>query len=262
VNALDFVRCKREGRKISMVTCYDYWSARILNQSPVDVILVGDSAGMVMHGHSTTIPVTVAMMAYHVAAVAKGAPDKFIVGDLPFLSFRKSDSENMNAVHTLMQAGAHAVKLEGLRGNERLMCHLVESGIPVIAHLGLTPQSVHQMGGFKVQGRTQDAKIHIVEAAIEVESLGASALVLECVPSGLAHEITKKLSIPTIGIGAGKDCDGQVLVLHDLLGMNHDFKPKFVRRYLNGEQLIQQAVTKFHEDVLEGAFPTEAESFV
>jgi 3-methyl-2-oxobutanoate hydroxymethyltransferase len=261
MTALDFVPYKRDKRKISMVTCYDFWSARILNKTPIDTILVGDSAGMVMHGFSNTVPVTNEMMAYHVASVAKGAPDKFIVGDLPFLAFRKSMTENMNAVHSLMANGAHAVKFEGLRGNEEFLKHCVQSGVPVIPHLGLTPQFVNIFGGFKVQGKSEDAKSAILEDALKIEELGATALVLECIPAPLATEISKKLTIPTIGIGAGIECDGQVLVLHDLLGMNKEFKPRFVRQYLQGEDLISDAISKYHHDVVEGVFPAEGETF-
>lgn len=261
MNILDFAGFKKEGRRMSMVTCYDYTFARILNQSPVDILLVGDSCGMTMHGFKSTLPVTVDMMAYHVAAVARGAPDKLIVADLPFLSFRKTLDENMNAVEKLMQAGGQAVKLEGLQGNEELIRHLVGSGVPVVAHLGLTPQFIHQMGGFKVQGRSDEAKKQILADAIQVQDCGASCLVLECIPSGLAKEISQTLSIPTIGIGAGLGCDGQVLVLQDLLQMNSDFKPRFVRSYLNGEELMREAFTRYHNDVLEGRFPDEKESF-
>jgi 3-methyl-2-oxobutanoate hydroxymethyltransferase len=261
MTVLDFIGCKKEGRRMSMVTCYDYTFARILNQSPVDILLVGDSCGMTMHGFKSTIPVTVEMMAYHTAAVARGAPDKFIVADLPFLSFRKSLTENMNAVEKLMQAGGQAVKLEGLQGNEEFIRHCVGSGVPVVAHLGLTPQFIHLMGGFKVQGRSDDAKKQILDDALAVQDCGASCLVLECVPAALAKELTKKLTIPTIGIGAGLDCDGQVLVLQDLLGMNSDFKPRFVRNYLNGEEIIRTALTQYHNEVLERRFPSEKESF-
>jgi 3-methyl-2-oxobutanoate hydroxymethyltransferase len=261
MNALDFVGFKREGRRLSMVTCYDYTSARILAKSPVDILLVGDSAGMTMHGFPNTIPVTMDLMVAHVAAVAKGAPEKFLVADLPFMSFRKGDESNFDAVQKLMQAGAHAVKLEGLTGNEKLIRHVVGSGIPVIGHLGLTPQFIHIMGGFKVQGRNDGAKAKILEDALQLEECGASAIVLECIPSDLATEISKKLTVPTIGIGAGSGCDGQVLVWQDLLGLNNDFKPRFVRQYLQGEQLIGEALTKYHQDVMEGRFPGEKESF-
>jgi 3-methyl-2-oxobutanoate hydroxymethyltransferase len=167
----------------------------------------------------------------------------------------------MNAVEKLMQAGGQAVKLEGLRGNEELIRHLIGSGVPVIAHLGLTPQFMHLMGGFKVQGRSDEAKKQILEDAMKIQECGASCLVLECVPTTLAHEITKSLTIPTIGIGAGAGCDGQVLVMQDLLGMNSNFRPKFVRTYMNGEEMIREALTRYHEDVMEGRFPNEKESF-
>lgn len=261
MNVLDFIGFKKEGRRMSMVTCYDYTFARILNQSPVDMLLVGDSAGMTMHGFKSTLPMTTDLMAYHVAAVARGAPEKFIIADLPFLSFRKGLTENMNAVEKLMHAGGQAVKLEGLQGNEDLIRHLVGSGVPVIAHLGLTPQFINAMGGFKVQGRSDEAKKQILKDALAVQECGASCVVLECIPSALAKEITQALTIPTIGIGAGLDCDGQVLVMQDLLSMNTDFKPRFVRSYLNGEELIRDAFARYHQDVLEGRFPNEKESF-
>jgi 3-methyl-2-oxobutanoate hydroxymethyltransferase len=261
MTVLDLIGYKREGRRISMVTCYDYTSARLLNKSPIDILLVGDSAGMVMHGFTNTIPVSMEMMVSHVAAVSRGAPEKFIVADLPFLSFRRGFDANIEAVQQLMQAGAHAVKLEGLSGNEQFIRHLVGSGVPVIAHLGLTPQFVHSMGGFKVQGRDDEAKARIRQDAVQVEDCGASALVLECIPSSLATEITGKLTIPTIGIGAGRGCDGQVLVWQDLLGLNSDFKPKFVRKYLDGEQLFRDALSRYHQDILEGKFPSDQESF-
>lgn len=258
---LDLQGFKKEGRKISMVTAYDYWSAKIIDSSPIDIILVGDSGGMVMHGFNTTVPVTMEMMELFVAAVQRGAPQKLIVGDLPFLAYRKGLTENVNAVQTLMRAGAHAVKLEGLQGNEELIHHLVQSGVPVMGHLGLTPQSVHQMGGFKVQGRSEAARAQILKDALRMQELGAFSLVLECVPQDLATEITERLTIPTIGIGAGRNCDGQVLVLHDLLGFNTDFKPKFVKRFLNGAELINKALEEYHGQVIEGRFPSETESF-
>jgi len=261
MNVLDFIGFKKEGRRMSMVTCYDYTFARILNQSPVDMLLVGDSCGMTMHGFKDTLPVTTELMAYHVAAVARGAPDKFVIADLPFLSFRKGHTENMNAVEKLMHAGGQAVKLEGLQGNEELIRHLVGSGVPVIAHLGLTPQFINAMGGFKVQGRSEDAKKQILKDALAVQDCGASCVVLECIPSALAKEITQSLTIPTIGIGAGIGCDGQVLVMQDLLSLNSNFKPRFVRSYLNGEELMRDAFTRYHQDVLEGRFPAEKESF-
>ncbi len=252
---------KLRGRKLSMVTCYDYWSAQILNESSLDMILIGDSAAMVMHGHSDTIPATIDMMCTHVAAVRRGAPKKFLIADLPFLTFRSDLATNMQALQKVMQAGAHAVKLEGAEGNIEFVRHLVESGIPVMGHLGLTPQFVHAFGGFKVQGREQEQKVKILQQARELEAAGCFALVLECVPRDLAAEITSTLSIATIGIGAGLNCDGQVLVLHDLLGLNMGFKPKFLRQYLQGAELIQGALEKYHEDVLSGRFPSAEESY-
>jgi 3-methyl-2-oxobutanoate hydroxymethyltransferase len=258
----DFKAYKNQNRKISMVTCYDHWSAKIINTTEIDCVLVGDSLAMVMHGHPTTIAATVPMMALHTAAVSRGATEKFIVADMPFLSFRKSLSENMNAVEQIMQAGAHALKLEGAKGNLELVRHIVDSGVPVMGHLGLTPQSIHQLGGFKVQGRGQQEYAELVQEARQLEQAGCFALVLECVPSALAKEISLALSIPTIGIGAGSDTDGQVLVLHDMLGTNPGFKPKFLRTYLDGFELIKNALNEYHQDVNTKQFPTEKESYL
>jgi 3-methyl-2-oxobutanoate hydroxymethyltransferase len=256
-----FIKMKEEKRKISMVTSYDYWSAKLLNESPVDCLLVGDSLAMVMHGHNTTLPATVDVMALHTRAVATGAPDKFIVGDLPFLSFRKDLTQNMEAVEKIMHAGAHSVKLEGAAGNLDLVQHIVESGVPVMGHLGLTPQSIHQLGGFKVQGRGQDAAHILLEQAHALEERGCFALVLECVPAPLAREISQSLTIPTIGIGAGPDTDGQVLVLQDLLGFNKGFKPKFLRHFMNGAEQFSQAIQNFDQAVKGGSFPNLEESY-
>jgi 3-methyl-2-oxobutanoate hydroxymethyltransferase len=194
---------QQAGEKLAMLTCYDYSSAAIMNQSDVEMILVGDSAAMVMHGEQSTLPIDYATMALHVKAVAKGAPDKFIIGDLPFLSYRKSLDENMRAVEALMKAGAHAIKLEGVTGNEDLIRHVVESGIPVMGHLGLTPQSVNQFGGFKVQGKTAAAQQRIIEEIKTLESLGCFSVVLECVPDELTQVLVQQTGMITIGIGAG-----------------------------------------------------------
>ncbi len=261
MNILKLPERKRKQQKIVMVTCYDYTSARILGQSDVDMILVGDSAAMVMHGHPTTLPIDVEMMAWHVASVRKGAPKTFIVGDLPFLSFRRSLTETMEAVARLMQAGAEAVKLEGISGNEATIRHIVESGVPVMGHIGLTPQSVNQLGGFHVQGGSASDRERLKSEALACQSAGCFALVLECVPETLAAEITASLSIPTIGIGAGAHTDGQVLVMHDLLGLNQDFKPKFVRRYLDGRKQWLDAFNEFAGDVRSGRFPASEERY-
>jgi len=245
-----------------MVTCYDYWSASVINTSNLDCILVGDSLAMVMHGHPTTIAATVPLMALHTAAVCKGAPDKFIVADMPFMSFRKNLSENMSAVEELMRAGAHALKLEGAKGNLEVVRHIVDSGVPVMGHLGLTLQSIHQLGGFKVQGRTPQEYSELIEQAKQLQDAGCFSLVLECVPSVLAAEISKLLEIPTIGIGAGSGTDGQVLVLQDMLGTNPKFKPKFLRTYLDGFELIKNALNEYHQDVTQKQFPTEKESYL
>jgi 3-methyl-2-oxobutanoate hydroxymethyltransferase len=261
MSIFDFQKMKDEGRPISMVTCYDWTSARIVNSSQVDCVLVGDSLAMTMHGHSTTLPATLEMMALHTAAVARGAPDKFIVADLPFLSYRKGLEPAMTAVQALMSAGAHAVKLEGIRGHADLVRHLVDSGVPVMGHLGLTPQSVNQLGGMKVQARTDAAVDILATQALELERAGAFSIVLECVPAGAATKVTGLLKIPTIGIGAGSGTSGQVLVFQDLLGMNPAFKPKFLRHYAKLSESIEGALNSYDRDVKSRAFPNESESY-
>lgn len=257
----DFLAKKQNGEKISMLTCYDYSFAKIMNESQVDCILVGDSLSMVMHGHPTTLNATTELMALHTAAVARGANKKFIIGDLPFLSYRMDLANNMKSMGKIMRAGAHAVKLEGAKGNLELIKHCVESGIPVMGHLGLTPQSIHQLGGFKVQGKNPEQYDDILHDALSLQKAGCFAVVLECVPAKLAKEISKSLKIPTIGIGGGVDCDGQVLVLQDMLGMNNDFTPKFLKKYLDGFDVIKQAFDSYHTDVLAKKFPTDKESY-
>ncbi len=257
----DFLRAKLEGRKLSMVTCYDYTFARLLSKSPIDGILVGDSTAMVMHGHPSTLSASVDLMRLHTAAVARGADEKFIIADMPFLSFRKGLPAALDSASVLMTAGAHAVKLEGVDGHEDVIQRMVESGIPVMGHLGLQPQSVHAYGGFRVQGRCDESARDICRQAKLLEELGAFAIVLECVPATLACEITRALRIPTIGIGAGAGCDGQILVLQDLLGMNVDFHPKFARPFLDGANSVLDALARFDEEVKAGTFPTKAETY-
>lgn len=249
-------------RKISMVTCYDFWSAQIIEKSPVDMVLVGDSLSMIMHGQDSTVGADMEVMALHVKAVAKGLKSKVLIGDLPFLSYRGDLNSSIANVKQLMQAGAHGVKLEGAKGNLDLISHLSDSGVPVMGHLGLTPQFVHQFGGFKVQGKSQEAKAQILKDASDLEKAGVFSLVLECVPSQLAEEVTARLKIPTIGIGAGPHCGGQVLVLQDLLGMNPNFQPRFVRPFMNGQSLILEALTEFSKTVQSGDFPNEKESYL
>lgn len=257
----EFRKAKSEAQKISMVTCYDAWTAKIIESSHTDCILVGDSVAMVVHGYDSTIPADIPMIATHTAAVRRGAPTKFIVADMPFLSVRKGLLEAMNGVEQLMKAGANAVKIEGVLGQEEIIKHIVESGVPVMGHLGLTPQSIHQLGGFKVQGKTASDAFKILEDAKKLEELGCFSLVLECVPVALAQEITENSQIPVIGIGAGPSVDGQVLVLQDLLGMNIYFKPKFLRQYLDGHQTLSKCLNDFNSDVKTLTFPTLDESY-
>jgi 3-methyl-2-oxobutanoate hydroxymethyltransferase len=261
MNVLDFPKRKDLGEKISMVTCYDFWSAQILDDSDVDCLLVGDSLAMVMHGYDSTVYADVDLMALHIRAVARGAPNKFIVGDMPFLATRKGLQSTMDAVQTLMQAGASAVKIEGEAGQRELIAHVVESGVPVMGHLGLTPQSVHGLGGHKVQGRSQSAEEDLLASARGLAEAGCFAIVLECVPAALAARISREIDIPTIGIGAGPETDGQVLVLQDMLGMNPEFKPKFLRHYACGHKVVQDAVNRFHAETRHGCFPSPSESY-
>ena len=257
-SVLDF---RKSHRPLSMVTCYDSTSAAIVEACDVDCILVGDSVAMTMHGFSTTLPATVDMMAFHVAAVRRGAPSKFLISDLPFLAHRGSVSDCMSAVRAVMTAGAQAVKIEGVDGSEEIIRHIVQSGVPVMGHLGLTPQSVHGLGGFKVQATSVEAGDILLDQALRVQAAGAFAIVLECVPSEIAARVTAALNIPTIGIGAGGDCSGQVLVFQDLLGLTQNFKPKFVRKYADGFSFVTDALNRYHADVVSGAFPSAKESY-
>jgi 3-methyl-2-oxobutanoate hydroxymethyltransferase len=256
---LDFTRVKREAQPIVMVAAYDALMARLLAASVVDAILVGDSAAMVVHGYPSTLHATVEMMAVHTAAVRRGAPEVVVIADMPFLSVRQGREEAVRAAGALMQAGATAVKIEGVAGHGDIIAHLVESGIPVMGHLGLTPQSVHQLGGFRLQGRTAEAAARLQAEARELENLGAFSLVLECVPAELATAISAARAIPVIGIGAGPATDGQVLVLADLLGLDAVFRPRFARRYLDGHALALAAVNAFAGDVRGARFPAREE---
>lgn len=255
MNILDIIARKKEGKKISMVTCYDYTSAIIAARTDIDIIFVGDSLSMTMYGHHNTVNCTMDMMVWHTKAVANGAPKKFILGDLPFLTMRKGLEPAMNAVEKLMQAGAHAVKFEGFVDDSNLISHIVNSGVPVMGHLGLTPQFIHQFGGFRVQGKDDSSAERILQEAIALEKAGCFAIVLECIPLELAKKITELLSIPTIGIGAGPYTDGQVLVWQDLLGMNPDFRPKFVKTYFNAFDPIYNALNAYDKEVKDGTFP-------
>jgi 3-methyl-2-oxobutanoate hydroxymethyltransferase len=257
----DFAAFKAQGRKISIVTAYDAWSARIIGRTTVDAILIGDSLAMVMHGHQSTLSATVDLMAVHTEAVARGGSGKFLIADMPFLSYRTGVSAALEAVGTLMRAGAHAVKLEGVDGHEDVIRHIVGSGVPVMGHIGLTPQSVHQLGGYRVQGRSEAQAESLRRQARALEDLGCFSIVLECVAAHVAADITSALSIPTIGIGAGSATDGQVLVLQDLWGINHDHTPRFVRRYLDGDCLLRQALDRYDADVKGQQFPGPEETY-
>ena len=257
----DFARFKAEGRKISIVTAYDAWSARIVAASNVDAILVGDSAAMVIHGHATTLAATVDLMALHTCAVARAGARKFLIADLPFLSFRKGIQVAMTAVGALVTSGAQAVKLEGVDGHEEVVRQIVGSGVPVMGHIGMTPQSVNQFGGFRVQGTNDVEAARLLRQAHTLAELGCFAIVLECVPTDLALRITSELRIPTIGIGAGIGTDGQVLVLHDLWGVDTGHSPRFVRRYLDGDRVLTNALNEYDADVKGARFPAFEESY-
>ena len=253
---LDVRRYKDEGKRFAMLTAYDFLSARILDEAGIPILLVGDSLGMVMLGYPTTLPVTLEEMLHHAKAVSRGARQALLVGDMPFMSYQASVEDAIRSAGRFVQeAGMHAVKLEGGGRVVEITRRLTEVGIPVMGHLGLTPQSVHQMGGFKVQGKTDAQAAQILADARALEKAGAFSLVLEGVPSKLAAEITHALRIPTIGIGAGPATDGQVLVFHDMLGLTTGKAPKFVKRYANLAEEIARAATAYAEDVRAGKFP-------
>jgi 3-methyl-2-oxobutanoate hydroxymethyltransferase len=252
----------QDATKITCLTAYDYPTARLLDEAGVEVLLVGDSLGMVMLGHETTLPVTVEEMLHHTRAVRKGTRRALVVADMPFGSYHAEISESVrNAVRFVKEAGAEAVKVEGGERRLELIVRLTESEIPVMGHVGLTPQSLHAMGGFKVQGKTPDAAEQLVRDARAVEAAGAFAIVLEGIPRELAALITRELRIPTIGIGAGPECDGQILVINDLLGLTFGPVPKFARQYTNLAEIISSAAREYCEDVRRGRFPSDGESY-
>lgn len=262
LSAPEIRKMKQRGEKITALTAYDYSFARILDDAGVDILLVGDSVGSVIQGHGTTLPVTMEEMLYHTRAVARGTKRALVVSDMPFLSFQVSIEEaKRNAGRFLQEAGAEAVKVEG--GVEMLETieAIVQIGIPVMGHVGLTPQSIHRFGGYRVQGKERDQREKIVQDAMAVEEAGAFSVVLEGIPLDLAQEITRRLGIPTIGIGAGVHCDGQVLVVHDMLGLFEMYTPKFVKRYADLKGIMAEAVKNFIGEVREGKFPGEEHSF-
>lgn len=262
VTVPEIVRMKEEGRRITCLTAYDYPFARILDDAGVDIILVGDSAGMVVAGRPDTLSVTLEEMIYHTRAVASGARRALVVADMPFLSYQVSVAEAKRNAGRLVQEGrAEAVKLEGGVNQRETIRAIVAMEIPVMGHIGLTPQSIHRMGGYKVQGKRREEQERIVADAVAVEEAGAFSLVLEGIPEALARQITGLVRIPTIGIGAGVHCDGQVLVLHDALGLQDAFRPKFVKQYANLWAEATDAVKSFIEEVRSGTFPGDEHTF-
>lgn len=258
----DLYKLYDAGTPIAMVTCYDYTFARLVEQADIDAILVGDSLGNVIQGQSTTLPVTLEDIIYHTRAVARGASTAHLVADMPFMSYQASVEQAMNnAGRLLKEAGAQAVKVEGGEAIAALVSKMTDAGIPVVGHLGLTPQSVHKFGGYRVQGRGQEAGDRLLADARALQDAGAYMLVLEMVPRALAQRVTAELDIPTVGIGAGEVTDGQVLVLQDLLGMNQSFSPKFLKRYANLEQSVTEALSAYRQEVRERAFPADEHSF-
>src|SRR5262245_28166907 len=257
----DFQKAKKEGRKISMLSVYDAIYSRLAVEAGVNTLLVGDSVAMALYGFESTIHATVEMIVSHVAAVRRTCPRIFLVADLPFGSYRKGVKAAMKAVEALARAGASAVKLEGVAGHEKIISHIVESGIPVMGHLGLTPQHALALGGYKAQGRTEEGANRIMADARKLEDLGAFSLVLECVSRRLGAGASSQLSIPVIGIGAGAQVDGQVLVAYDLLGLSSGRAPRFVRRYLDGRALASKAFEEFFRQVDRAEYPVEAESY-
>lgn len=262
ITTSDIREMKKRGDKIVMMTAYDYPTARLVDEAGADAILVGDTLGMVVLGYDSTLPVTMEDMIHHTKAAVRGAKHAMVVGDMPFMSYQTGWQDAMkNAARFLQETGCGAVKLEGGVRSAETVRHLVEAGIPVMGHIGLTPQSVNQVGGWKVQGKTPAAAVQLMHDAQALEQAGAFAIVLELVPAPLAQILTSRLSVPTIGIGAGVHCDGQVQVFHDLLGMFDQFVPKHARRYADAGALIRDAVAQYAADVRAGAFPTAKESF-
>ncbi len=261
VTTRDIANMKIRGEKVPMVTAYDYTAAKLADEAGIPVVLVGDSLGMVMLGYDSTIPVTMEDMLHHVKAVARGANRSMIVGDLPFMAYQVDASQALRNSARMLQGGAHAVKLEGGERVAETTRRIIECGIPVLGHIGLTPQSINQFGGYKIQGKQKEEAVQLLRDAVALEEAGAFAVVLELVPSPLSKIITQKLSIPTIGIGAGPHCDGQVQVLHDMLGLYTDFVPKHTRQYAKLAETISDALTSYASDVKDGSFPTDKESF-
>jgi len=262
VTIADLHEKKRQGKKITMMTAYDYPTAALVDQSGIDSILVGDSLAMVMLGYESTVPVTVDEMLHHCKAVSRGNQKSFLVGDLPFMSYHVSIAKAIeNSGRFMKEAGCDCVKLEGGTEMAPVVEAIVTAGIPVCAHIGLTPQTATKLSGYKVQGKDAESARELLESARNLEDAGACMVVMECIPDQLAARITEDLTIPTIGIGAGKDCDGQVLVYHDVVGLFERFTPKFVKQYINLAPQIKEALTQYREEVENGTFPGPEHSF-
>lgn len=256
------VDMKRNGEKISMLTAYDYTMAGIIDSAGVEVILVGDSASNVMAGYDTTIPMTLEQMIYHTSCVVRGVERALVIADLPFMSYQVTAKEALISAGRMMkEAGAHAVKLEGGKSICPTVERIVDAGIPVMGHLGLTPQSIYKFGTYKVRAKEEEEAEQLLKDAKALEKAGVFSIVLEKIPAGLAKTVTESLSVPTIGIGAGRHCDGQVLVIHDMLGLNKDFSPRFLRRYEDLHTKMTDAVTHYIDDVKSGDFPNEDEQY-
>lgn len=253
---------KAKGEKISMITAYDFTMAKIVDHAGIDIILVGDSASNVMAGHETTLPITLEQMIYHTSCVVRGVDRALVVADLPFMSYQVTIKEALISAGKMMkEAGAHAIKLEGGAFVAETVKRIVEAGIPVMGHLGLTPQSIYKFGTYKVRAKEEAEAIQLLADAKLLENAGCFAIVLEKIPASLAAKVSKSINIPTIGIGAGSDCDGQVLVIHDMLGLTKDFHPRFIRRYHNLFDEMSGAVTQYVSDVKSGSFPSKDEQY-
>jgi 3-methyl-2-oxobutanoate hydroxymethyltransferase len=254
-------KLRDDGEKIAMLTCYDASFAAMLDAAGLDSLLIGDSLGMVLQGHDTTLPVTLADMTYHTGCVARGSKRSFLIADMPFGTYQESPQQAFRGAAELMAAGAQMVKLEGGAEFADTIRFLAQRGVPVCGHLGLTPQSVHQFGGYRVQGKGEDAEQKLIEDAVELEAAGAGLIVLEAIPAKLGEQVTQRLRIPTIGIGAGPGCSGQVLVLHDMLDVFPGKKARFVRNFMKGASGIADAAERYVRAVRDGSFPAEEHSF-
>jgi 3-methyl-2-oxobutanoate hydroxymethyltransferase len=262
ITPVDIQAMKKDGKRIAMLTAYDYPTALLEDRAGIEIILVGDSLAMTMLGYENTLPVTMDAMIHHTQAVTRGAKYALIIGDMPFMSYNTSEKDAIfNAGRFMKEAGADAVKLEGGASVKETVRAIVRAGIPVMGHIGLTPQTISMLGGFKVQGKDAQAAQKIIDDALSLEDAGAFSVLLEAVPAPIAEKVTERLKVPTIGIGAGVHCDGQVLVVHDLLGLFDRFTPKFAKRYVNLSELMLKAFDSYREEVQKGAFPTDQHSF-